>query len=516
MKYSYNFSKFIVIGVFIMLLVLGFINFRSYGLSWDNTIQRTTGILAYKYIAQKDTTLEHYKDRFYGTGLELPLVLLEKIIRPQTTQQVYYIRYISLYILFWVSLLFYYYFLLKLTSRMWVSLLGVLSVAGYPRIFVDAFTNTKDVGFLSLFVISIGLIALYLHKRSLPVLLFQGVVIGVTIAVRPLGILLVIIGVFVVVYQCFVIVSGKWRNVGIHLSVFLISIVVGILLFWPYLWVDPIRRFITSFSHFSRFPFEGKVLYLGEYIEATKIPWHYIPVWLGITIPLGILLSSVGGLFISVKSLFKAYSIHSLHKKQVLQFIIIFWGIIPLFYIMIFRPVLYDGWRHVYFLYPGIVALSIQFISYWIDKKNNASLIGYALLAGIVLQLSVLTYWSYRTHPHEFVYFNTLAGGMVQAKNNFDLDYWALSYRKCLEYILSQDQRKQIRVYLHYNDPEITDILTPDQKARLIFATTASEADYYISNYRLHKEEYPVSAPPFYTIEIEGTRIAVVYKIASR
>ena len=36
---------------------------------------------------------------------------------------------------------------------------------------------------------------------------------------------------------------------------------------------------------------------------------------------------------------------------------------------------------------------------------------------------------------------------MKEIKNNFELDYWALSYREAMEYIAKKDESNQIKVY---------------------------------------------------------------------
>ena len=49
-----------------------------------------------------------------------------------------------------------------------------------------------------------------------------------------------------------------------------------------------------------------------------------------------------------------------------------------------------------------------------------------------------------KDHPHQNVYFNLLAGKTVQAK--FELDYWGLSNKQALEYILKNDSKDVIKI----------------------------------------------------------------------
>ena len=48
-----------------------------------------------------------------------------------------------------------------------------------------------------------------------------------------------------------------------------------------------------------------------------------------------------------------------------------------------------------------------------------------------------------KDHPHQNVYFNFLAGKNIQTK--FELDYWGLSNKQALEYILKNDSKNIIK-----------------------------------------------------------------------
>jgi len=120
-----------------------------------------------------------------------------------------------------------------------------------------------------------------------------------------------------------------------------------------------------------------------------------------------------------------------------------------------------------------------------------------------------------RYHPYQNVYFNILAGrDMNEIKNNFELDYWGLSYRKALEYILRNDKSKIVSVCVaNWPGKANADILTPDDRSRLLYVENLQEAKYFLSNYRWHKEEYPYYDKEYYSISIDGAKIMIVYKM---
>ena len=102
---------------------------------------------------------------------------------------------------------------------------------------------------------------------------------------------------------------------------------------------------------------------------------------------------------------------------------------------------------------------------------------------------------------------------MNEIKNNFELDYWGLSYRKGLEYILKKDRNKIIKVYVaNWPGKANAHMLTSDDIKRLLYVKNLEEAKYFLSNYRWHKEEYPLKEE-YYSIKIDGTKIMVVYKM---
>ena len=107
-----------------------------------------------------------------------------------------------------------------------------------------------------------------------------------------------------------------------------------------------------------------------------------------------------------------------------------------------------------------------------------------------------------------------LAGrDMADVKRKFELDYWGLSYKKALEYILTTDRSPEIKVCAA-NEPGIFNSLVfpAKERNRLIFVDTPEKAKYFVSNYRWHPEEYPYK-DEFYSIKVGNAKIMAVYKL---
>ena len=71
-----------------------------------------------------------------------------------------------------------------------------------------------------------------------------------------------------------------------NLFIFFIFLILFTIIFYPFLWDDPIRNFLQIFSILSNFDIGIFNFYLGNYISAESLPWHYSLVWLFVTTPI--------------------------------------------------------------------------------------------------------------------------------------------------------------------------------------------------------------------------------------
>jgi hypothetical protein len=44
-------------------------------------------------------------------------------------------------------------------------------------------------------------------------------------------------------------------------------------------------------------------------------------------------------------------------------------------------------------------------------------------------------YWNIKLHPYQYIYYNTLTGGGQGAFRQYEMDYWATSYREATLYL---------------------------------------------------------------------------------
>lgn len=83
-----------------------------------------------------------------------------------------------------------------------------------------------------------------------------------------------------------------------------------------------------------------------------------------------------------------------------------------------------------------------------------------------------------------------------------------------MESILKNDSRDTITVHVLDRPGKTTsNILRAMDRKRLVYVDERDDADYFIGIYRYHKDEYYSDRDAFYSVKIDGAKIAVVYKL---
>jgi hypothetical protein len=165
--------------LFLILILTGITVYKDYGITWDEEPQREIGMVALKEISKKtniklfnDTQLElipnisTYKHRDYGPLIEMLLVSLEKIFNVKEFNEIFLLRHLSTYLLFVLGLYFFFKISQKRFNYWKIAVFSLFLLYLTPRIFGNAFYNTKDIGFLTIYTISIySLQTLFFEKK---------------------------------------------------------------------------------------------------------------------------------------------------------------------------------------------------------------------------------------------------------------------------------------------------------------------------------------------------------------
>ncbi|MEI6117076.1 MAG: glycosyltransferase family 39 protein [Burkholderiales bacterium] len=514
---------------FAALIVLGLSLFADYGISYDESTSRTNGMVSLNHILKTagvevfkgdqelekfNVPLETYADRDYGVAFEIPLAAAERLLALADVRQQYLFRHLATFLAFMVGVFAVYRLAARRFSSWAWGLIAATMLIASPRFFAEAFYNDKDIVFMACIAIAMNTMVLFLERPSARTLLLHAMATGFAIDVRVMGIFLPVITLCVMgarVAQRQMSPKHAFAAVLGYLAVTAAVVYV----FWPWLWSDPWANFAQAVNNMSHYRWHGMNRYLGAFVPASRIPWHYVPVWLGVTTPplyLGLFL--VGSISIAFPIIARRRLWSESGGMQDFLFLGIFAGAV--LSIIALKSVLYDGWRQLYFIYPAFLMIAVRGMHVLWTRTLHAPLQRLLLGAVIVAALANTIYWMIGAHPFQNVYFNRLAG--VNWASRFDMDYWGLSNRAVYEYILTHDERPIIKVWPVSNTPVLNGamMVDPASRNRIVLAEGPEDADYLVNNYRFLKgEAYKAddpSKPLWHQILVDGQAILSIYK----
>ena len=214
---------------------------------------------------------------------------------------------------------------------------------------------------------------------------------------------------------------------------------------WPYLWPDPLSRFIDVLRFMSANPTQLAVLFQGQILRPDLLPRRYLPTFLGLTLtePLWPLFAT--GLIISSfrfgipakrvntrSSLFEKEIPDEHHRYTPIQQevgLALAWFLIPVVDVLLRTPPMYDGFRHFFFILPPVFLISglaIQYLSNFVKPL----LVKLILLSLLLIPGSLI---AVQLHPYEYTYYNSLIKWTGGAFRLFETDYWLTCYKEAVE-----------------------------------------------------------------------------------
>lgn len=316
-----------------------------------------------------------------------------------------------------------------------------------PRFFGESMNNPKDITMATGYMIAYVFIIRFLKqlpKPSLKTTLALGAAIGIAMGIRIGGLLLIPylflfygLGMIAIYGMGTLLDFSRFKEiVWPSFRYVLLASLFGYclsLIFWPYALVDPISHPLKALTIASKFPAQIRILFDGQQIMSTDVPWFYEPKWILISTPLFGLI----GLILSIV-------LPSVYKKEnkalyigFLYFTILF----PLGYIIYKKSVLYDGMRHVYFVYPSIIILAGLSFNYLINRFERDK--KYVVVASMIVLMALPARWMFANHPNEYVYFNEIEGGIQKAWGNYELDYYMNSVKQCADWLKTNETLKR-------------------------------------------------------------------------
>ena len=321
-----------------------------------------------------------------------------------------------------------------------------------PSYFGHMFNNPKDIPFAVGYVWS-----LYFLMRCLEQLphipwrlqLLTGLAIGLTLGVRIGGLILL---AYLAAVCALALVRPAWiagvRTTGSVAERLrgLVRSLAGVgatayavmLLCWPWAQQSPLVRPLEALAFMSRFKLTetgllNQVLIGGEYQHAKDLPATYLPHYFAVKLPETLLL----GLALAVVVACLPRRQPGDSQLQTARLVLLVASVLlPVSYAVVVNAVLYDTMRHFLFILPSLCALGGLGWVLAVGRLTRRLSGDHQRLSLVVAGCLILAPQGYRIitlHPHQYVHYNALVGGVKGAQGRYELDYWANSYKEAVE-----------------------------------------------------------------------------------
>ena len=521
---------------FLFFFLIQLLIYNDYGFDYDAYLQRNHGIISYNYILELfglDTDyssykldtfifpdlpkLENYVDNEYGVVFELSWIFIEKFFSITDYPSIFYGRHYLNSLVFFIGSIYFYLTLKKIFPKD-IAFLGLLMLVISPKIFANSFYNSKDIILLSFFCISNYYFLTFFLKKKFSSLCLFCLFAGMTVGIRVMGLMIPLLFLFFFLMEN--LEKNKYKNFKLLIPIlFLISI--SVLIFWPYLWENPLR-IIDAFKSLGDYEWRGMVYFLGDYHSSKYLPWYYVPINIFITIPFLYIILFLVGSFILIKYFIKnLLEINNLNiniwknSSEIfyLYNLIVFFGSIIL--IIELNSTLYNDWRHLYFLYPSLVIIA----TYGLYKLNIFKYLRNKIKYILIVYIFYIASWIFINHPYQYVYFNET----VSKKNihKFELDYWGLSNLDLLKKLHELKKLNKYIVYRYSITPYYLSLFMMEKQMRekFLFTDDINKAEFVLSNH-WYQQKNPLleeiklkkNYNLLYEIESNGVRINSIYE----
>ena len=403
-----------------LFLLAGLALVGDYGLHRDEPIQRRIAQANLNYILGRsdDIRANSYglipSDRFYGVAFELPLLLAERGLGLTDEQDSRRLRSLLIHLFFILGGYFCYRLAWRLFDNRGIALFALLIFLLHPRLYADSFINSKDLPFLSMFIIALYLLERAFRKDTVAAFILLGIAVALLTNLRIMGVML--FAAALAMRGLDLRYAGDWpERKAILRTAGLFALAAG--LTWyaaaPYAWTHPVDYLAASLELTVHHPTVEWHLFQGARIYSTELPPQYNAVWFGITTPPLILLLGGGGIVaVLARGLARPGAVFRNNRLR-LQGLLLACFLLPPAAAALLGSNHYSDWRHFYFLYAPFSLLAAGGL-YWLGRSGARRRLGtkpvlpagvYGLAgAGLGLIILAMT----QIHPLQDLYFNFL------------------------------------------------------------------------------------------------------------
>ncbi len=422
--------------VLLALAVVAVLVFQDYGITHDEEVQNIYGKMLLRFYASgfADRAAFDYLDLYrYGGLFDMAAALLNTV-SPFGEYETRHLLGGLVGILGLAGA----WKLGRLLGGERAGFLALVMLALVPAYWGHSFNNPKDGPFAAAMVWTLYYGCRLMGQLPRPAwdtVLKLGLVLGLALSVRVGALLMVCyMGLGVLLFLGLQARAGRgWGALGGDLVGLVRRALPGLLLayvvmalFWPWAVMSPLNP-IKALVGFSTYPIQLETLVEGEWVKASHLPPDYIPTYLLVNLPEFVLAGLAVAAGLAGWSLLRNRT--ALAGPRGLQMLLLaLAAFFPVLFFVLIRPTAYNGLRHFLFVVPPMAVMAALALDrLWILIAARWHLAGRLAAAALTVALVGQVWVMVRLHPDQYVYFNSLTGGLKGAEGEFELDYWGNS-----------------------------------------------------------------------------------------
>jgi len=482
--------------------------YNHYGVGWDESDNRIVGKYAVAFYQSKGRDLTYFdtipeKNALLARGhlIDTLAHLALNSVLPDNFSNYHLLLAMVNCLTFIVA----YMTLFLLTRNPFISTLSLFLMYLMPRYYGHIFNDSKNTGPMIFFSIYMYKSILILKHKKPEVLnlIISALTIGIAASLR--FVFIYAVPVFLFTYGLSLYQKSKLnKRYFYHSFIFLMTFILTIHLFSPYLIKHPIFGLIDIYKASKQYPWLGHVMFEGKSYLSTELPKYYLVKWLFISIPIPTLIFISVGFFFSLFNLFV--------KKNIISMFLLLLFVFPILFVTLSDVLLYASWIHMLFLVLPMILFTGIGISKLLGQKNFWVRISTVLL--ILINVVLVGKHMISNHPFEYVYFNTFVGGIEGADRRYELEWAGRCHKNGIRW-LSENEIEDDKTYFVYTCGHPTSSSTYLSK-NMFLTNNLRTADYFVcyttNSQNLLPEKHNIFYSTIKKIKVESIPLCYVRK----
>jgi hypothetical protein len=271
-----------------------------------------------------------------------------------------------------------------------------------------------------------------------------------------------------------------WRSFGAIAGAWVLLLVS-----WPRALLSPVRGPQTALETVSKFAaYDSPTLLGGKVIPSQNVPWDYLPTYFLMQLP-----ELTTACFIAASAGLLVVCANALRQRRPLPWmwlLLLVSVALPPAYAVVRHSTLYNGLRHFLFIIPPISVLagaSIAMLLRW-SARRHLAWAGAVLVAMGVFSVDQGV-WLWRMHPHQHAFFNRASGGLPNAVDRYETEYYGNVYPELLTRLTQEVWKTRREEYMRRTfvvtgcGSKLFFSRNLPQNFQFVGARSAQAADYY-------------------------------------